>query len=141
MNNETIEGRWGILAWRQEYDDGRVVLPMGEHPNGFIQYDGGRMVAMLTDARRRRFTTGGQWDASVEEKAHAYDTGLFYAGRYSIVGDTVAHEVEIASFPNWVGALQRRRMAFDGDRLVLTARLEDGTPEARTAVLEWRRIA
>lgn len=136
-----IEGRWGILAWRQDYDDGRIVLPMGERPTGFIQYGGGRMVAMITAQDRPKFTTGGQWDASTEEKARAYETGLFYSGPYRVEGDTVFHEVEIASFPNWAGVVQKRRIRFDGERLALTARLGDGTDEARTAVLEWRRLA
>lgn len=139
MDSMDIEGRWEILSWRQEYDDGRVVLPMGESLSGFAEYRDGRVVIMVAGAGRQAFTTGGQWDASMEEKARAYETGLFYAGRYRVEGDTVFHEIEIASFPNWVGGTQRRRARLDGGRLQLTARLEDATPEARTAILEWRR--
>jgi len=136
---EEIEGRWIIESWRQEYDDGRVVLPLGEHVTGFAEYHNGRVTIMLARADRAHFTTGGQWDASQAEKARAYETGLFYAGRFSIEGDTVLHEIEIASYPNWVGSTQKRRMSLQGDTLQLGARLEDGTPEARSAILQWRR--
>jgi len=136
---EEIEGLWMIESWRQEYDDGRVVLPLGEHLTGFAEYRGGRVTIMLARADRAHFTTGGQWDASQEEKARAYETGLFYAGRFSIEGDTVLHEIDIASYPNWVGSTQKRRIVLQGDTLQLSARLEDGTPEARSAILQWRR--
>lgn len=140
MGSKSIEGRWSVVSWRQDYDDGRVVLPMGDQLNGFVQYHDGRVVVMVTDATRPNFTTGGQWDASIEEKAKAYETGLFYAGPYRVEGDHVFHEIEIASVPNWVGGTQKRRAKLEGDSLQLIARLEDGTTEARTAVLEWRRI-
>lgn len=141
MDNKSIEGRWNIVSWRQEYDDGRVILPMGDQLNGFVQYHDGRVVVMVTDATRPNFITGGQWDASTEEKAKAYETGLFYSGPYWVEGDHVFHEIKIASVPNWVGGVQKRRAKLEGDNLQLMARLEDGTKEARTAVLEWQRIA
>jgi len=140
MQKHRIEGRWMIESWRQVYDDGRVVLPLGEHVTGFAEYREGRVTIMLARADRARFTTGGQWDASQQEKARAYETGLFYAGRFSIEGDTVLHQIEIASYPNWAGSTQKRRMVLQGgDTLHLVARLEDGTPEARSAILQWRR--
>jgi|GEM_PF-740834 len=136
-----IEGRWEIVSWRQAYDDGRVALPMGEHLTGFADYRNGRVTIMLAQADRPHFATGGQWDASLAEKARAYETGLFYAGRYAVDGDMVLHEIEIASYPNWVGSTQKRRMMLQGNRLQLQARLEDGTPQARSAILEWCRVS
>jgi len=142
----TLEGRWIIESWQQIYDDGRVVLPMGEHLTGFAEYrftvyDKGRVTIMLARADRARFTTGGQWDASQAEKARAYETGLFYAGRFSVQGDTVDHEIDIASYPNWVGSTQTRRIEQQGDTLQLSARLEEGSHQARSAILRWRRAA
>ncbi|MCB1756694.1 MAG: lipocalin-like domain-containing protein [Gammaproteobacteria bacterium] len=141
MQNTDIEGRWGLLSWRQEYDDGRVILPMGDKLSGFAEYRDGRVTIMVTDATRRPFTTGGQWDASEAEKARAYETGLFYAGTYRVEDDSVFHEIEIASFPNWVGGTQKRQARLEGDNLQLIARLEEGSPEARRAILEWQRLA
>jgi len=139
MNVGDIEGRWDIRSWRQEYDDGRVLLPMGEALSGFAEYRGGRVTIMITQALRPHFVTGGQWDANEAEKARAYETGLFYAGRYTLEGDTVLHAIDIASYPNWVGSTQKRHAHRQGERLQLSARLEEGTPEARTAILEWSR--
>lgn len=140
MNRDSLEGRWNIVSWRQEYDDGRVVHPFGEQIEGFIEYGQGRMFCVLSKKPRRMFTTGGQWDASEAEKAAAYDEYLTYAGGYEFDGETVTHNVELAICPNWQGKPQRRKVVRTGDdEITLVARIEEGTPEARTALLAWRR--
>lgn len=138
-----LVGRWDIVSWEQLYDDGRRELPLGEQLEGFIRYlADGDMICMISRADRKRFEKGGQWNAPDEEKARAYDAMLSYAGRYQVDGDLITHKVETSLFPNWIGGEQKRRLAVCADgTLALTARLEDGTPQARTARLVWRRHA
>lgn len=134
-------GRWEILSWEQAFDDGRVELPMGDNLHGFIQYtaDGG-MACMIARADRPNFTSGGQWNASDAEKAAAYTSMLAYGGRFAVDGDVISHHVEISMFPNWKGGVQKRQLTVNADgTLTLSARLEEGTPQARTARLVWRR--
>lgn len=139
LRKEDIVGRWRILRWEQVYDDGRVTLPMGPDLDGYIQYDdNGFMHCLIRKADRGRFT-GGQWNAADSEKAGAYDTYLSYAGTYSLSGDEVRHAVQHSLFPNWQGGTQTRRARFENGELLLTARLEEATPEARTAKLAWAR--
>lgn len=139
---EQILGRWDIVSWLQHYDDGRRQAPLGETLEGFIRYvPDGDMICMIANARRASFTSGSQWNASDADKAGAYGTMLAYAGRWRIEGETVVHEVALSLFPNWKGGEQRRQVRLDGDTLFIEARLEDGTPEARTAQLKWRRAA
>ena len=65
---------------------------------------------------------------------------MSYAGRYSIENDTVTHFVDLSLFPNWIGGQQKRSFQFDEQgQLSLTARLEENTSEARTALLLWKR--
>ena len=129
--NELI-GRWDILSWEQVFDDGRIELPMGDKLHGFIRYtEDGDMMCMLARADRPNFTTGGQWNASAEEKARAYTSMLAYGGRFSVDGDIVSHKVNISMFPNWVGGEQKRRLVENADgTIALTARMEEGTPQA-----------
>lgn len=43
-------------------------------------------------------------------------------------------------FPHWVGGEQKRCVVVQPEgTIALTARLEDHTPQARTARLVWRR--
>lgn len=139
MNAADIQGRWEILAWEQLYDDGRVVHPMGVELEGFIEYGPHGMFCVVAKKGREPFSSGGQWSASDAEKATAYGSYLTYAGGYEVQGDTVLHHVRHSLFPNWEGGSQRRVAQLDGDKLALSARLEEGTPEARTARLLWRR--
>lgn len=134
-------GRWEILSWEQAFDDGRRERPMGEHLQGFIHYtEGGHMACMIARVERPNFETGGQWNADDAEKAHAYNSLLAYGGRYEVEGDVITHKVDISLFPNWVGGAQKRRFEVNADgTLTLSARLEDGTPQARSARLVWRR--
>ncbi|RWU19291.1 hypothetical protein DM813_23590 [Pseudomonas alkylphenolica] len=141
MDRETIKGRWNILAWEQRYDDGRVVLPMGTQLEGFIEYSDFGMFCVIARPGRDAFTSGGQWSASDAEKGAAYNSYLTYAGDFEVEGNTIIHKVRHSIFPNWVGGLQQRNAVLDGNVLSLTARLEEGTPEARTACLQWVRVA
>lgn len=135
-----LVGRWDIVAFEQAYDDGRKVLPFGEHIEGFVRYVAdGDMIVFIAKKPRPHFT-GGQWTAPAEEKAAAYDSILSYAGRWALEGDVISHHVEYSVFPNWVGGVQRRTVrVLDNGDIALEARLEDGTEQARTARLVWRR--
>lgn len=140
MADAALIGRWNIVSWKQIYDDGRVTFPLGERLKGFISYDEqGQMTCMIANADRLRFHTGGQWNASMEERAAAYSGCLAYAGRYSVLGNVVTHHVDVSLFPNWEGADQRRTVDLGDDELNIVARLEEGTSEARRAVLAWKR--
>jgi hypothetical protein len=140
MKASDLIGRWDIVSWLQRYDDGRITHPLGERLNGHIHYlPDGEMFCMISRADRPAFTTGGQWNASTEEKAAAYSGMLTYAGSYDIEGDCVSHSIALSLFPNWVGGVQRRLARLEGDTLYLEARLEESTPQARTAQLVWTR--
>lgn len=140
MNRETIKGRWAILSWEQLYDDGRVILPMGVELEGFIEYSDFGMFCVIAKKGREAFQSGGQWSANEAEKATAYSSYLTYAGDFEVEGNTITHKVHYSIFPNWIGGSQHRTAELDGDILSLTARLEEGTTEARTARLVWQRV-
>jgi hypothetical protein len=116
---------------------------MGRELEGFIEYgEPGQergMFCVIAKAGRAHFTTGGQWSASDAEKAAAYSSYLSYAGGYEVQGNVILHHVQHSLCPDWKGGTQRRVASFDGDVLALEARLEEGTGEARTARLTWRR--
>ena len=68
------------------------------------------------------------------------DHGVLQRADLLVEGDTVTHAVDLSLFPNWQGGQQKRRFALRADGMLeLTARLEEGTSEARTARLVWRR--
>lgn len=141
MKTDDVMGYWAIKSWMQTYDDGRVMHPMGETLTGLIHYGKTQMYCLIARKGRSHFNTGGQWNAENKEKAAAYDSLMSYNGTYAIVGNEIIHHVETSLFPNWEGGTQRRQARFVNGQLHLVARLEDGTPQARTATLIWERAA
>jgi len=137
-----IQGLWSLVSMKQQYDDGRVVFPFGEDAQGRIYYgEDGHMFVSIQKSGRTPFKTGKQWTASNEEKAGAYNDYLTYYGQYEVAGDLVTHAIEISLFPDWIGGRQKRKIDFDGELLQLSARLEDGTPEARSALMIWKSLS
>lgn len=139
MNKADIAGRWEIVKWVQDYDDGRVIFPMGEDLRGFIEYGEKHLFVVVEKSHRPPFATGGQWSASDAEKGAAYDGYMSYAGDYDVDGDTIVHNIRHSLFPDWEGTVQKRKASLNGDLLTLSARIEEGTPQARAVRLVWRR--
>ena len=137
-----LVGRWQTTSMEQRYDDGRVVVPFGKDLEGFLQYSAdGYMCGLMQRSGRTPFTSGGQWTASDEEKARAYDNFLTYSGRWEVKPDNLLlHHIEISLFPNWIGATQSRVYKLMGDELEITARIEPEAPMALTSYLAFRRV-
>jgi len=135
-----VIGRWELISWYQEYDDGRVIYPFGDDAVGFIDYQkNGQMCCAFARADRPNFTTGGQWNAEDSDKVTAYNGYLSYCGTFRFDGSAVEHDVKFSLYPNWVGTTMVRQVSYEDGVLKLLARLEVDTPEARSAILVWRR--
>ncbi|MGQ0655294.1 MAG: lipocalin-like domain-containing protein [Betaproteobacteria bacterium] len=82
----------------------------------------GRALAALCGrraaARRERF---------VEAALHFNS----YGGRYSIEGDRVHHDVEVALFPDWIGKRLTRAFRVDGPSLTLSFEADGQTDVLR----------
>ncbi|NIB40529.1 lipocalin-like domain-containing protein [Pseudomaricurvus alkylphenolicus] len=140
MMKQHLLGLWNLMSMEQRYDDGRVVYPFGEDVQGKIFYGAdGAMYCAIQKAGRPPFSTGKQWTASDEEKARAYDQYLTYFGRYTLSNDQVTHHIEISLFPDWIDNNQHRTVKLEAGVLYITARIEEGTPEARTSYLIWEK--
>ena len=138
----SVAGWWTLLSWKQKYDDGREMAPFGEDVSGRLCYsETGDFTVIISRSDRRPFKTGGQWTADNSEKAKSYEGMLAYFGRYEFDGNKMLHHVEASLYPNWAGHTQIRLAAIDNDILTLSARLEEGTNEARTAELIWQRLS
>jgi hypothetical protein len=138
---QEIVGVWRLVEWVQRYDDGRSARPLGSGAYGTLIYTvGGQMSGVVAAGDRSPFAGGKQWDAPEAERAAAYSSFLAYAGTYTVDGGWVVHHVRTSLFPNWVGRDMRRSAELTANRLTLTGRIEDGTPQARTITMVFERI-
>lgn len=144
MTRDDILGHWLIVDWRQDYDDGRVTHPLGQGLRGFIEYGAHGTMFCVIERPGRPALSASQWTASDADKAAAYSSYFSYAGGWEIErvegGQAiVAHHVRHSLYPNWEGGVQRRSARLQDGQLYLSARFEEGTEQARSAHLIWRR--
>lgn len=134
-----IEGAWAYHRWRITYEDGRATEPFGMGATGLLLYTpDGFMSACIMAGGREPFARANPRDATLRERAGAFDGYFSYAGRWRLVGTQVHHEVTVALNPGFVGSTQWREARLSGRRLVLAA--EERTPAGlRRHELEWRR--
>lgn len=139
---QTIIGGWRLVSFENQDGDGRVRLPYGPAPVGYILYTGdGRMSATIMRADRTPLAVEPRRGEAVAAKARAFEEYLSYAGRYTFLGDRVIHHVEVALWPGWVGTDLLRLAAFDGDRLILRTAPSDDDTQPRTTIITWERVA
>jgi hypothetical protein len=138
-----IAGAWAYHLWRITYEDGRVTEPFGAGASGLLLYThDGCMSACIMAGDRAPFARPNPRDATLRERAGAFDGYFSYAGRWRLVAGTagprVEHEVTVALNPAFVGSRQWRDARLVGRRLILSA--EERTPGGiRRHELEWRR--
>jgi hypothetical protein len=123
MSSRSLIGTWNLLSWEIRSSEGTVSYPIGENPRGVITYDEtGRMSVQLMQIDRPLSETADPYGASPDEIVAAWMGFISYAGRYEEDPHNrrVIHDVEICSFPNWVGSRQERIYNFDDGLLVLS---------------------
>lgn len=136
---EQLIGSWRLLEWtiRSEGREG-LAHPFGERPEGLIVYTPDGWMTASIGRRERASLPADRPFRSIpaEQLAEAYLSYFHYASRYRIEGDEVIHGVTQSLNPNFPGTEQRRRVAFDGRRLILSG-VEDLGTTVRHHRLSW----
>jgi len=137
-----LVGSYRLKVFRDIADDGEVRTPLGPDPVGFILYSAERyMTAVLMARDRPNFGAGDILSGTDEERVAAFATASGYAGRWEVDDGHVVHHLEAATFPNWVGTVQRRPYELVGDELRLfpPRMLMDG--KTRRSEVLWERLS
>ncbi|MBX2802560.1 MAG: lipocalin-like domain-containing protein [Myxococcales bacterium] len=144
MDAGQLVGAWRLVELRIAFADGRPdAHPLGDDATGMLLYThDGYVSAMLCRGGRAELGVQGleaAHRADDRSKAQAFDDTMSYLGRYRLEGDEVVHTVQLALLPDALGREQRRRVALEGKRLVLSY---DHTPHSgvtRRYRLIWTR--
>jgi len=141
---QALIGRWELVSWRGEDEDGGAVWHGGARPEGSLIYlaDGWMSVQIGHDPGERPTLGSRELDAGTErDRTRAYDTYNAYCGRWAVIEPgVVVHHVELAIHPDQPGMEKRREFELDGDELLLrtqAVRLGDG--REASSELRWRR--
>ena len=135
-------GAWSLADWRIEYADGTATQPFGANAQGYIIYaQNGIMTASIGKAGRPKFGVVNARNATIEQKAAAFDAYFHYAGPWHLDGDHVVHAVTMALNPDMAGTDQRRLAVFDGTGGLTLSALEATKDGSRRHILQWIRSA
>jgi lipocalin-like protein len=109
---DQLVGTWTLLSWDTVNADGSKALPPFEGANlkGMLMFDGGGRFSFQAMTEHAKFKISDRMKATAEENNAVLRGILSYFGTYT-VNDTdrsLNFLVERSSFPNQVGAEQKR---------------------------------
>lgn len=135
---KALVGTWSLVSYITETADGTRGKPYGEAVGRLSYDDAGNMSGQVMRPGRADVVHG---ESGLQEVRAAYAGYIAYFGTYEVndAQDTVVHHVHGSLIPGWVGGHQVRRMRFDGDLLILSARVRKAAGMVEH-VITWRRI-
>ncbi len=134
-----VVGTWMLVSETAHQGD-KTTEPLGPNPLGSIMFDrGGRFMLLIARPGLPKFAANKR-DAGTPEENKAVLAGLLaFIGTYSVseADHVLTLHVEASTFPNWIGADQKRSFTLAGDEMKWTNR----TPAIGAEVVEvvWRR--
>jgi hypothetical protein len=136
--NDKLVGTWKLVSASSTTSKGeRNETPYGAGPAGFLTYtEEGRVTSVVGYGGRKPLSI----DATLEERAEAFDTFLAYTGQYTLSGEKVIHHIEISSIQNYVGKDLVRSIKFDGNRITLVTPPTLVNGKIQTIELTWQRL-
>ncbi len=134
-----VVGTWTLVSETAHQGD-KTTEPLGPNPLGCIMLDrGGRFILLIARPDLPKFAANKR-DAGTPEENKAVLAGLLaFFGTYSVseADQVLTLHPEASTFPNWIGADQKRSTKFAGDEMIWTNR----TPAIGAQVVEvvWKR--
>ncbi|MEQ9462254.1 MAG: lipocalin-like domain-containing protein [Haliea sp.] len=136
---EQLQGCWLLRAYELQQADGSVVHPMGEHPEGLLLYSAaGHMSVHLLQPGASLPEPEQLPPGLSADLAMSYACYTSYFGRYTVdrAQGLVTHHLRGASVLAWAGSEFSRHYRLQGDRLTLSAAVNE---QGSRAVLVWQR--
>jgi hypothetical protein len=135
--SDRLVGSWRLVSYETRDPTGRTGQPYGAVVGRLNYDDRGNMSGQVMRPDRARVEVG---KGNAQSVRAAYIGYIAYFGSYEVAPDgaSVAHRVEGALNPEWVGGTQTRKLRFDGDRLVLGADVRKNG-DIVTHTLTWER--
>jgi len=139
----SLLGSWRLISYKAEYSDGSVVDLYGPSPTGVLLYTStGQMSVHLSKANLPKCGTIDRRKCPDKQARLAFDNSFGYWGRYEVKPSEkmVLHYVQGASWPDYVGASQKRFIEISGNRLTITTLPRKIGGVENVGLLVWERI-
>jgi len=137
---QRLVGTWMVVSVYNVRPDGSRFEPFGPSLRGMSVFtNSGRFVVFLTRTDLPRYASNDRFKGTVAEYQATVQGNIAYFGTYVINTDgSVTERIEGSSFPNWVGADQKRQITINEG----TMDVVNPTPTigGTTAHTSWKRV-
>jgi hypothetical protein len=133
---EQLVGDWVQVSNVTTRPDGSKVETWGANPKSLTIFESnGRMALVTVRSDLPKFASGNRMNGTADEYKAVVQGSIAYFGTYSVdeAQKELALHIEGASFPNWAGTTQKRKIEVGGDELTqhVTAGSGGGTVEIK----------
>lgn len=134
-----LVGAWTLVSVTLERD-GKAIDFFGPNPKGSQIFDAsGRFSITVTRSDLPKFASPNREAATADESQKVVHGSIAYFGTYTVneAEKSMALQIEGATFPNWMGASQKRLYVIAGDQLTITN--PTTSAGAGVAKVVWKR--
>ena len=131
-----IVGTYTVVSFLNVQGDKKTEV-YGQHPKGQMRLDAsGRYMVVLMRPDLPKFTSNNR-SAGTAEEYRAISLGSFvHFGTYEVADGHIIFRLENATYPNWDGEVQKRKLTVMGDEL----KYEVSSSMGGTSTVVWKRI-
>ena len=116
---------------------GTTVEPYGQNPKGMMRLDAsGRYVVVLMRSDLPRFASNNRSTGTAEEYKAIVMGSFAHLGTYTVADGDIIFRLENATYPNWDGEVQKRKLTVTGNNL----KYEVSSTLGGTSTLVWKRM-
>ena len=116
-----LVGTWTLVSTDTVRADGSRTPTFGDNPKGIIVFTSdGHFIYLYSRGDLPKFASNNRSTGSPEENKAVVQGSIATFGTYSVAGSDLMIKIEHSTFPNWIGADQKRTIAITGDQLKWT---------------------
>ena len=122
-----LVGTWTLVSTDTVRFDGSRIPTFGDSPKGLIVFTSdGHFIYLYSRGDLPKFVSNNRTTGTPEENRAVVQGSIATFGTYSVAGTDLLIKVEHSTFPNWIGADQKRTIAVTGDQLKWTNAVGSG---------------
>jgi Lipocalin-like domain len=113
-----LVGTWTVVSGDTVRPDGSRAPTFGDKPTGILVFTSdGHFVYLYSRSDLPKFASNNRATGTADENKAVVQGSIATFGTYSVVGNELSLKIEHSTFPNWIGADQKRTIAITGDQL------------------------
>lgn len=113
-----LVGTWTVVSGDTVRPDGGRAPTFGDNPKGRLVFtSAGHFIYLYSRGDLPKFASNNRTTGTADENKAAVEGSIATFGTYSVAGNELSLKIEHSTFPNWIGADQKRTIAITGDEL------------------------